>query len=664
MTTPIDMTAPLRPDPRKRARYAELRRAAPDAPRDSLVAQVEREFAPPPSGPATLPSVAADATRVAPAQLPQILPPPESTVRAQAPTNTPDAVPINAPGPVRAAIRSATNLFGLGDEFSAFLNASNRPGQSYEELRRRAELETQFGQARYPKTTAVASIAGGLLPAVIAPELLGVEGLSATPSAMVRGGTLGNLARNVGEGMVLGAVSGAGNASPGHRVLGAIEGAGTSGLFSGVLGTAGAAVGGRMGSRSGRTIRDIAESGDTDIEQAAVRLAQADPESPLVAADLLGPTAAQRLRGIRDITGPGQRRVVEGLESRMAGRPMRVQSTFEDALGTSGLNPVQAAKDLRAARGAQAEELYGLAYKEAPSPEAVEVARIPLVKDAVDRLRSMRRNAGESVPRGRATVEELHTVRMILDKQSQALDNPSAASADKAPALVARGLRDRVDAALKTSPAFRRADEAFDEGSRFMERYDAGTRALQTDPSELEYLWQNSTPDERQLIRLGLPASTLKAIEGGSVRGVLGRIGLGPTGRLGRGRVLEDVLPPSVGARVHRVAGDEELMARTEQAGLSGSPTSTNQEGIRDALASGSLRGALRKRLVQSVMGTPSPEALGEQAEALMASGPTLRDLLSEAVTANRKRAGVRSTVRRGNRLSALLLPTFGDEPE
>lgn len=623
-----------------------------------------------PVGPGAMPSVAVDRTASFTPHRQQAV-----SELQNAPGNTvgvehPQGLPRPQIGPIRAAIRSAghAGTFGFGDEISAALRTGKTSGPEYEAVRSREEADVHLGQSLYPTATTAGAIAGGVLPALAAPEALPARlGLRAGGAALIRGGTLGGIARNVGEGAVLGAASGAGNASPGHRILGAAEGSVIGGTAAGVLGTAGAAIGSRMGAPAGRVVRDIAEAGDVDISQAANRLAQADPESPLIAADLLGPTATQRLRGIRDITGPGQRTVVEGLESRGAGRPMRVQSTFEDALGTSGLNPVQAAADLRAARGTEAQRLFGLAYQESPSAEAVEVARIPLVRDQVTRLREMRRNAGESVPKGKATVEELHTVRMILDKQSQALDNPSAASADKAPALIARGLRDRVDAALKSSPAFRQADEAFTEGSRFMERYESGTRALQTDPSELEYLWQHASPDERQLIRLGLPASTLKAIEGGSARGALSRIGFGPTGRIGRGRVLEDILPPAVGARIGRVVGDEDVMARTEQGVLSGSATSTNQEGIRDALASGSLRGALRRRLVQSVMGTPSPEALSQQADVLMTGGHNrgaLADLLAGAVDANQKRAGVRSATRRGSRLSALLLPTFADSPE
>lgn len=565
-----------------------------------------------------------------------------------------------APGRVESALLATGNaIIPFADEAVAALHTGDVSGPAYETARRLAEYKIGQAAREHPILAGLGTAAGS--------TLVGSLLLGASPEALATRGTGALLGRGAAEGAALGGLYGAGASDPDNRLRGAVVGGVTGAALSpAALGLSRFV---KTGSPAARMALNVAEAGDADIGAAGTRLFEAHPESPLMAADVLGPVAQSRVRAVAAVPGPGQRILGEALATREAGRPQRLQGVLEDALGATGINPYQAADQLAEARTAEANRLYEAAYQQPLSAQGKRLAQVPTVKSILTRLRTARTNAGEVAPRGPMTMEELHSIRKILDDQTTALTSPSASSADKEAAFVTRGLRDRVDAALKTHPAFARADAAFTNASRLMRAYtETGTRALQLDPADLDYRLSQMGPDEQRMVRLGLPASSERAIQSGSARSALQKLGVGQGGRLGRKAALERILPRNVAYQFGQATADEELMRASEQAGTFGSPTAPAQQSILESLRSGgSMMGTMRRSLARSVLSGPNPDQLANEARMLTVGGadrPALSQLLADAATVRTNRGQAATAATRLGRSLTTALPTIGRTAE
>lgn len=566
---------------------------------------------------------------------------------------------VPQPGAVRSFGNAVLNTLPFADEAAGALTSGSVSGPAYETARRLAEYQLGRGTLDHPVAT-TAGTGAGLLGLTIAtggastPEVLGAEGAGR------------QFARSVGTNAAIGAVYGAGASDPGasNRLLGAagggVAGAGLALPFA----AAGELAGARAGTARGRVARDVALAGETPLSASRRILDRAHPDSPLTAADVLGPVARSRVRAGSVVPGEAQDIYAQTYGPRRDLRPGRLMGAIEDASGTAGMNPYSTMEQMQAAKSAEAERLYTAAYAEKPSKDARAIANTPRLKQMLSTLRANARANGETVPVGGATVRELHSLRKILDKQSQALDNPAAASADREAAFGLAGLRDRLDAALKTSPRFAEADRVFRESSGVQESFEFGTGATRQPASLVEHTVDGYSPAQKEGFRLGLPASIARDVEGGSARGVLGRVGLGSTSKLGKARILDAGFSPEVRARVGQVVRDEELMAPTEQAamaGREGSMTEPNKQSAMEAGVSGlsfGVPGLIRREILQSLRSAPSSAELARTARVLTTSGTDLNALLGEAERATVNRGSARRGFQLGARIASAALPT------
>lgn len=562
------------------------------------------------------------------------------------------------PGRFRTLLNTAAQSLGfnLGDEASAALTTGRVSGPEYETARRLAEYQIGRGASDYPNT----ALAGNVLGAVGQTMLLP----TAAPERLAASGTGRVLGRGALEGLVAGGASAAGAADPGDRFRTGLFGGG-AGATLGTLGTAaGTAIGSRMGTPAGRRVLGIADAGETSLPASRQLLESFDPDAPIAGADILGPMGPSRIRAAAVTPGPGQARVKEIFLGRQAQRPARITGVLEDATGTSGINPYAAAEDLQRARSQEADRLYAVAYAEPLSREGMDVAKVPQVRNLIQRLRTNRRNAGEAVPTGRVTTEELHSVRKLLDDQTSVLGNPNASSADKEAAFVLRGLRDRVDNALKANPRFAEADNAFTEASQVMSGFDLGREGLQRDPAEVEHLLEQTSPAGRLAARMGFPSSVTRAVESGTARGALSRAGLGQTPRTGRARAI-DILygdQPQMQGRLRDLVRGEEAMLDAERAAgaeVAGSSTEPNRQSLLEAVGTQGVLPTARRAVFRSFRGAPDPRELAQDVEVLGAQGGVLRQLLGEAEAAQAQRGLARLGGVRGGRGAASLTPTL-----
>lgn len=658
------MTAPLRPqpDPRKAARYDALRRQYPNAPREQLVAQIEREFTV--NAPAATPS---DVSRVRPASLPQMAP--QSTVGTD--LGGPRIPLPNAPGPVgtfvghalNAAIPFADEIAGRIDPVALLANTPAvspiRTGAEYETMRRLAEFRLGQGAAEHPVAATGGTIAGA--------GAIGLALPGATPQRLAVHGGLRTMATEGAIGAATGAVYGAGASDPGQRLEGAVTGAVTGGPLAAGTSALGSLASRAVGSRAGRAALDVAEAGDVDIAAVQRGLATADPETPLMAADVLGPIGPSRVRAVTTAPNPMQREVAGAFAERAGGRPSRLQGILEDALGATGINPREAVEQLRTARAQEAETLFEAALapegKEVALPrgKTVSLLRIPRVRDLVEEHRNLQRQTGTRIPENApVTARELHYVKRVLRESGERVTPGERAAAQ------GQGARDRsvlgtVERALEDVPGYATANRKYREASQIIEAYELGTRALEMDPATLDFELGRMTDEQVRMVQLGLPASTARAIESGSARAALSKLGIGPSGRLGRRSNLSRLLPKDVRERFAQVVANEEGMLAAEQAATGGlfAPSEGPRQSTVEAIRSGgSVTGLVRREIARSLTAAPTPEQLATEGRMLVTEGPQLRRLVGEALSARGQRGDVRRTASVMGRLLATITPT------
>lgn len=550
----------------------------------------------------------------------------------------------SAPGTIQSFVMGAGNaVVPFADEIAAAVTTGQVGGAEYETARRLAEYRVGQGAAEHPVATGLGTATGLVSGAALFP--------SASAEQLASRGALRVIGQGALEGGVIGGVYGMGASDPGQRLeggaLGTVGGAALGGLAS----TVGTIAGRTSGTRMGRAALDVAEAGDADLSASQGLLKGASPESPLVAADVLGPVAQSRVRTVAGVPGPGQAVLQDVLANRAAGRPQRIQGMLEDALGAAGVNPYSAAEQLQQARASQAETLFENALapkgKEVvlPKTKTRALLRIPRVRDLVEEHRNLQRQSGTRIADDApVTARELHYVKRVLRESGERVTPGERA------AVQGQGARDRsvlgtVESTLSTVPGYATANREYRNASKLIEAYDFGTNLLTQDAAKVEHTLAGMTPDEIRMVQLGLPASTARAIESGSARAAMAKLGIGPSAKLGRKSVLARVLPPEVRQRFMQVVADEERMAATEAAGVLGSPTFPAQQGWREALRSGgSITGLARREIVRSLTGAPSATQLASEAQMLTTGREALPKLIGEGLEA---RAG-RGQVRRG----------------
>lgn len=633
----------------------------------TLLGQVRAKYAPTPT--ATIAVPAAEATATTP-NLPMMAP----TIEAD---QGGPRVPVGAlprPGAVRSFGNAVLNTLPFADEAAAALSTGQVSGPGYETARRLAEYQLGRGATDHPTATGLGTVTGlGGLSMLGAPEAIGAEA----------GGR--QFARNILQNAGIGAVYGAGASDPGRRMLGGTVGA----VTGGALGLGGAAVGelaGRYaGTPQGRAARDIALKGETPLAASQALVERTAPDAPLTAADVLGPFGPSRVRAGVVTPGPAQDIYKETYLTRQATRPNRVQGAIEAETGNFGRNPYAVMEGLQEARGDEATRLYNAALYPnnrdvlVPAERITPLLRIPKIRNLIDEYRAIAEDAGAKVnpiPQGapgwaKVTGRELQYVKRRLSELGESLA-PGEAALTQAKGSAAQSLLGSVTRILREIPGYAEADAAYQRRSSLMAAHQFGAKALQSDPALVEHTVGNYTPNELEGFRLGFPASTAKAIETGSARGVLTRLGLGETPRLGRQRILDRVFPGSEN-RLARLLQQEEVMLpaeRATEAAAYGSQTATNEASKVESAISGlsfGIPGLIRREALGVLRAPPSPEALTQEARMLTTGAPrgvvdrpALQRLVNEAQGAETGRGDVRRGFHLFGRALSAGLPTVG----
>lgn len=649
------------------------------------------------------PQAVADVTRT-PA-LPMMAAP--STLEAEGAGPKIPLANLPRPGAVRAFGNAVLNSLPFADEAVAGTTSLanrilGREDPGYETNRRLAEYQLGRGALDHPMATGLGTAAGlvgaaGLVPGASAEEL-------ATKGA----GRV--LARGIGEGGAYGAVYGAGASDPGNRGEGALVGGITGTLTAGALGLAGETAAHFSGSPAGRKVRSLAEAGHTPLRTALSTFTNADPEAPLVVADVIGPFGPSQVRAAAVTPGEGQSIIQRTLRPREAGRPGRILDNFQRALETSqgsadlevpayvrmgspqdfpGLrdaaregtlarprtaplslsrNPVTVAREMLGARSEEAERLFNGALMPNGEPIKLDPAattpllRVPQVRDLIDEYRAIHNEdpiQTNALGLNTVTGPELQYARRRLNEMGQhaAVGNPAKGQA------VGRSVRNPAEAVtrvLETIPGYTEANQAFAQQSRLMEAQQLGSRALQTSPFTLEDALLRMGPEERQMAQLNLPSSVDQALQGGTARGALSRLGLGQSPRVGRQRAIDMLLPSSAHGPIDRMVQTEELMLPSEaaaNAATNQSATVPNQLSLGDAYLTGGLSG-IRGHVYHHFRNAPNPEQLAADARILTASGARGRRILQEAVESQAAKGQARRGFNLAQRLTGAAFPT------
>lgn len=580
-----------------------------------------------------------------------------------------------APGAAVTGLLHAGNaLIPFADEVAAVLTTGNVSGPEYETARKLAEYRIGSSANAHPVAAGVGTGVGAGLLAGVLP--------AASPEVLAGQGTGRFLGRTIAEGTGLGALYGAGASDPGDRLAGAIRGGAEGGLASTILGGLGAASGASRGTKAGRMALGVAEAGDADIGASLARFREAHPDSPLMAADLLGPIGPSRVRAASAVPGPGQRITADAFPARTAGRPERAKEFFRTALGTGNVNPYTAAEAQLTTRQQEAEVLYEAALAPngrpvvLPQDQTAPLLKIPRIRQLIEEYRAIsNETAPDAAARGgvmrhapgleKITAPELHYVKRRLGElgegaepggtarvqaQAAAVNRPMVADPNAPlhrgePDIKTPSIQGRVRSILERYvPGYREANAAYATRSGLMEAGDLGDQFLQMNPDLLEHNLSTYTPEQIRTAQTRMPGSVAKAVESGGAQTAMARLGIGPGARLSRSRAMDLMVPESVRPGFNQLAADEQLMIPAEAAQRITSPTEPTRQSIGEAALGGlsfGEGGAIRRLLLRSLHGGPNPSALAEDARMLTTGGSNragLERLLTEAVDARQGR--------------------------
>lgn len=581
-------------------------------------------------------------------------------------------LPVPRGAAITGLLAAGNAIVPYADEAAAALTTGHVSGPEYETARRLAEYRIGQGANEHPTANAIGTGIGAGLGAGVLP--------SASPEVLASKGGGRYLARAAGEGALLGGLYSSGASDPGlaNRIGNGAVGAGAGALGGLILGGAGAATGATRGTPAGRMALGVAEAGDADIGMAQARLRSADPSSPLMAADLLGPLGPSRVRAAAAVPGPGQRIVGEAFPARSASRPERFQNLLETELGTGGMNPYTASEGLLQFRQQEAEKAFTSALEPKGKPivlppaQTAPLLKIPRVRQLVDEYRAINTEAGTAqrpvqmqMPgMERVTGPELQYVKRRLAELGEGAE-PGGAARTQAVGHRANSVQGAVERVLNNHvPGYREANAQYAKLSGLMEARDLGNKVLQTNPDLVEHTVGQFTPDQVRMMQLGIPSSASTAVESGSAATAMGKLGIGPGARLGRSRTMEAVLPSSVRPKFQQLAADEQLMLPAERAQNITSPTEPTRQSVVEAGLSGlsfGEAGFVRRELLRALRGGPNPEALARNAQMLTTGGTNrtgLENLLTEAVAARKGRGVNRSLGLALARLGAVEGPT------
>lgn len=671
------MSPPLRPEPddreAKARRYDQLRASFPNRPSADLMAQVEREFATQGTPNRNAPGVAADVTATPRPNLPMMAPP--SQIGAQGDPQAP-FVPLNRlpqPGAFSSLMYGGASMVPYADEAAAALATGSFGGPEYETAHR--ALEYQQGRAEREHPSAVRM---GQTVSTVG-QILAMPGLTAEQMAAQGPGRV--MARGTAEGALLGGLYASGAADPGleNRLPAFGMGAATGGVFAGGTSALGEMLGGRTGTEQGRRFRDMAEEGGVPLSAARQILQDAPPEYPTAGADLVGSTGPSRLRSIATTPNPEQDATRRFFGNRAGGRPSRVARVFEDAAQDVGINPLARRDALLKQRQEEAQKLFDASLRPKgrvvilPSDKTAPLLRIPRIRQLIDEFREIQnataapgtvRKAVQTNAPGleRVTAEELHYVKRRLAELGEGAE-PGGAAATQAVGHGANSVQGAVRDILNNVPGYREANAAYERQSRMMAADELGRNALQKRPDEVEYAVDQMTPEEKGFAFRALPSSVNAALETGSARGSLNRLGLGQAPRLGRQRIIDRFteMSPDLERRLDRlVRAEERGMASEAAAGtvqLNSHTEANRMANLATQAAESGPYPALRRALFSSLRDAPNTAELARDAEVLRSTGDRLRRTVTEAEQATAQRGTVRKGFDLFGKAMAMAMP-------
>ena len=282
------------------------------------------------------------------------------------------------------AVKGFTSNFsdeiaGAADAVGAMVPGGKSPGEAYTATRDAIRMTNDAYAAENPKTALAAELGGALLGGVgtglsaarVAPGVLGA-GLKAAKivPATTR---LGRLGQGVAIGAGSGAVAGAGGAEEGNRLRGAGTGAAFGAAAAGTLGAAGTAIGAgarRLGlgpraasgpvggaqraagdvlgtmdadQAAAARVSDVLDAGKKKVEDVLAPNAPLDPTSVLADVDV-GGQKAMRLLGTAKRLGEEAPEMVESrLGGRARNRPRKISGDLARVSGVARFNPLDEA---------------------------------------------------------------------------------------------------------------------------------------------------------------------------------------------------------------------------------------------------------------------------------------------------------------------------------
>ncbi len=293
---------------------------------------------------------------------------------------------ILAPVAQGATFGFADEILGGIDAADKYIKGDRNFKENYEKGRDKVRGKTKEYSDANPKTSFVAELAGGAIPAVggVAKAALKGGALRSALQGSAAGGvagagysegeTVGEVAGDVAQGVALGGVAGAVLPAAARGVGKAVKATGRAvGRGVGKIsapGTLGEEIGEGAASatrkvneeRARKIILKSLSRDKVDPSELASRIAKAKGK-PVGIADIAGENTQELLATASRVPSSAKQGIVEGIENRHMGQLGRISEDIESTLGMSRQNVFDLAEELIKRRKTNAQPLYDEAYK-------------------------------------------------------------------------------------------------------------------------------------------------------------------------------------------------------------------------------------------------------------------------------------------------------------
>lgn len=424
-------------------------------------------------------------------KLPQVSPPPPST--SDQPSSFADKVSAGLASAADAVpIAGPAILSGLEQGRAAVQSMLGHPMTPAQ-----VASETDAVRAANPVESGIGTVAGTVLPFVLAPEswLLGTSG-----DATIYGSNLA--ARVAGAAGSSGVIAGADTLARGgsneEAARNALLSAGIGGAVPLIGKGASAAFQAFKGPSAAKTLTNALTADSIAPGEVANRLAQLGPDA--MVADL-GPNAQQLAGGLASLPGKPQAILKNALTTRAADTGNRLTADVASTIGT-GPSANKVADALSASQSAAARPLYDAVrdVQLQTTPALDFITKSPMGKAAFDQAQQMAANDGYQA--NGMTVGLVDYAKRALDDMASAATRAGNNNAARQATQMAASLRTEADA---QAPLYAVARDAFAGPAKVKDAIEAGKSIFtsKVTPEELQAQLTNMSSSERDGLLLG-----------------------------------------------------------------------------------------------------------------------------------------------------------------